>query len=155
ANAALQQRPEVLAAVRVDRAVHVGFGVVDDLVRVVGSQTSVGRERIGVDGGTGFDFGAHDVLHRTTPQRVDDVQTNPAGVIAFVPLHQTHHRDFPGEAASTLDDALAPSDVHVARLATDVGFVHFDFAGQLAATAVRVLHGEPDAVQHEPRGLLR
>ena len=61
ADAALQQRPEVLQAVGVNLAVHVRYGVVDDLMRVVGFQPFVRQQRIGVERGTGFnvlsDFG--------------------------------------------------------------------------------------------------
>src|SRR5262249_31355282 len=54
-------------------------------------------------------------------------------------------------------DALPPttSGRHVAGLAADVGFVHFDVAAELPAAVGVVLHGEPNALQHEPRGLLR
>ena len=52
--------------------------------------------------------------------------------------------------------ALAAVFVHVARLAADVGFVHFDVAAQFAAAVVLVfLHGETNALEHEPCGLLR
>ena len=42
--------------------------------------------------------------------------------------------------------------MHVAGLAADVGFVHFDVAAELAA--VFSLHGEPETREHEPRGFL-
>lgn len=43
--------------------------------------------------------------------------------------------------------------MHVPRLATDKGFVDFNFAPKLAAESF-VLHSKPDSVQHEPCGLL-
>lgn len=43
--------------------------------------------------------------------------------------------------------------MHVASLAADKGLIHLDIAVELLE-ATR-LHGESDAMQHEPRGLLR
>ena len=43
--------------------------------------------------------------------------------------------------------------VHVSRFAADESFVHFDFAAEFAAEEF-ILHGKPDAVEHEPCGLL-
>jgi hypothetical protein len=79
-EAPLQQRPEVLAAVRVDRAVRVGFGLVDHFVCVVGSQSRVGRERIGVDARSGFDVFADDGLNVLPFQGVQDVRATRAVV---------------------------------------------------------------------------
>src|SRR5579884_1783180 len=46
ANHPLEQRPEVLDTVRVDLAVYVSFGVVDDTVDVLRVEPLVGRQRI-------------------------------------------------------------------------------------------------------------
>ena len=51
-----------------------------------------------------------------------------------------------------LDDPFALRLVHEASGPADEGFIDFDFAFQFAER--HRLHGEPDAVQHEPRGLL-
>ena len=52
---ALEQRPEVFQPVGVDVAARVGLGVVDDLVGVVGRQSIVGLEGIGVERRAGLD----------------------------------------------------------------------------------------------------
>src|SRR6202030_2239515 len=43
--------------------------------------------------------------------------------------------------------------VHIAGLRADEGFINFDFASELVKTLV--LHCKPDAMKHEPSGLLR
>ncbi len=48
-DVAFQERPEVFEPVGVDLAARVGFGVVDDLVRVVGRQAFIRLQRVGVD----------------------------------------------------------------------------------------------------------
>jgi hypothetical protein len=49
--------------------------------------------------------------------------------------------------------ALTPFRVHVPGLAADERFVHFDFAIDLVEGFS--LHRKANAVEHEPRGLLR
>lgn len=51
----LQQRPEVLAAVRVNVAVNVLLGVVDDVVNVVRREALIREVIVRVDGRTSFD----------------------------------------------------------------------------------------------------
>jgi len=48
-DGALQEAPEVLAAIGVDFTVHVGFGVVNDVMGVVGVQPVVRQEEVSVD----------------------------------------------------------------------------------------------------------
>ena len=43
--------------------------------------------------------------------------------------------------------------MHIARLATNEGFIHFDFSAQLAAALLALL-SKADAVEQKPRGLL-
>lgn len=59
AQPALQQRPVVLQAVRVDFAVHVGDRMVNDLVRVFTGESIVGQQRVTVERRTGFDVLVH------------------------------------------------------------------------------------------------
>ena len=71
-----------------------------------------------------------------------------------MPLQHAHDGDLADRARpARADAARACVGVHVARLAADVGFVHFHVADSLPP--VVVLHRQPNAVQHEPRGLLR
>jgi hypothetical protein len=48
-DAALEKRPEVLKTVCVYAAIHVLNGMVNNLVRVVGSESFVGKQSIGVE----------------------------------------------------------------------------------------------------------
>jgi hypothetical protein len=54
ANAALQERPEILKGVGVDVAIHVGYGVVNDLMRILAFEPIVGKQRIGIKRRTRF-----------------------------------------------------------------------------------------------------
>ena len=47
---ALEQRPEVFAAVGVDVPIHVRLGVVDDVVVIAAGEAGVGRKGVGVQG---------------------------------------------------------------------------------------------------------
>src|ERR1039458_1702908 len=51
-DAALQETPKVLQAIRVYAAIYVLRGMVNDLVRIVRCESFVGHERIGVEGCT-------------------------------------------------------------------------------------------------------
>src|ERR1039458_8303243 len=53
-NAALEQRPEVLKSVRMDAAIHILNGVVNNLVRVVARQTIVGEQGVGIESRASF-----------------------------------------------------------------------------------------------------
>jgi hypothetical protein len=68
-------------------------------------------------------------------------------------LKQSHHSGFV-LAAGSGDAALALADMHVARLPADETFVRFHFAAELASKEL-ILHGETDAMEHEPCCLLR
>jgi hypothetical protein len=63
------------------------------------------------------------------------------------------HNDGLVFAASAGDDAGFLALMHVPSLAADESLVHFDFSREASAGNV-VLHGEADAVAHEPCGLL-
>src|SRR4051794_29523143 len=56
-------------------------------------------------------------------------------------------------SASALDLPLAGDAVHVARLAADVALVYLYLAIELVEAPG--LHGEANALEHEPSGLLR
>jgi len=72
--------------------------------------------------------------------------------VRAVALRQAHDRsltDRPGADSARLELLL----VHEPRGTTDVGLVYLDFALKLPEPSA--LHGEPNAVQHEPAGFLR
>src|SRR5437016_3157745 len=61
--------------------------------------------------------------------------------------------NFAASIATELLDAALTIRVHVARLAADEGFINLDFAAE-TATSQFILHRQPHAVKHEPRGFL-
>jgi hypothetical protein len=61
-DASLQETPKVFDVVRVNIAVNVLDRVVDDLVRVVGSQSAIGQQRVTVERGTGLHVFSHGFL---------------------------------------------------------------------------------------------
>ena len=54
-DAALEQRPEVLKAVGVNLTINVLLGMVNNFVGVLGSQTVIGAQSIGVECRASFD----------------------------------------------------------------------------------------------------
>jgi hypothetical protein len=152
---ALQQRPEVLATVRVNLPVNVRLSVIDHLMHVFGSKLVVRLQRVGVDVRARFDIQADASFKRVPLVVRDRCHTDLAVAGCAVPLKQSHNGDLAVEASALATDTgtAFPVGVHVARSATDVGFINFDVATELAAARF-VLHRQTDAVQHEPRGLL-
>src|SRR5581483_4538937 len=74
-----------------------------------------------------------------------------AVTVGAVALQQSHDRSL-ARATSADDFPSTRVLVHEPRLAADEGLIDFDGAGHTTEGAG--LHGEPDAVEHEPRGLL-
>src|SRR5712692_3308662 len=58
-NTTLQERPEVFHGVSVNGPVHVGDRVVNNLVRVLASQSVIGTEIVAVEGGSGLYMLSH------------------------------------------------------------------------------------------------
>jgi len=84
----------------------------------------------------------------------NDLQTHLAWlIVALVALQQPHDGDLTSDATlATFEHASFPVLVHVTTATTDEGFVSFNVPAELAAAGI--LHGESNAVQHEPCGLL-
>lgn len=148
-DAALEQRPEVFKAVGVHVLTRVALRMVNDVVDVMLIQPVIRQERVGVHGRAMLDVRVDVRLQVLGASALHNLQAN-GGVLA-VALKQTHNRDLCAHA-SAFDNALALADVHVARLAADVGLIYLDFAVHLAEAFS--LHGKTDTVKHEPRGLL-
>src|SRR5579871_395312 len=140
-EAPLQEAPEVLQPVGVNLPVNVGFGVIDDLVREVLTQTPVGKQFIGVD-----------------VRSLADVLLNDGLKSLFLPVVNHGRSDLAAALEHAYHDGLlkrivlALRGVHVSRLAADEGFIYFDMTGQLAALFSLVCL--PNPVKHEPRGFL-
>lgn len=146
----LEQRPKVLKAVGVDASANIGLGVVNDAVHKRLGKVPVGRERVRVDFRTRFNHVADarvDLMRFAVPQHLE---RNPRMVLPFRPFQHAHNGCF-------ADNARAPNvplpSVHVAGLGPDEGLIRFDFTPHLGNGTV--LHGEPDAMEHEPSGFLR
>jgi len=146
-QSALQETPEVLHRVRVNVAVHVLYGVVDDCVLVFVLQTVIRFQFVTEDSGASFDAlpdGRLQFFLRAAPDVADD--NLPAA------LDHPEHDLF--ICAAGTRNLLCPfSLVHIAGLPTDEGFVYFDFPAQFVEGPI--LHRKANPVQHKPCGLLR
>ncbi len=142
----LEQAPEVLDAVGVNLPVHVLDGVVDGAMVEVSTETGVRRQRVGVDGRSGFDAIPDVALESAALDAVNDVDADPAAAL--------NHADDGGLVVhrATPSGLMPVGLVHVAGLAADVGLVNFNLTRE-HGEALR-LHRKPDALEHEPRRLL-
>jgi len=146
-DAALEERPEILKAVGVYAAIHVLHGMIDNLVRVVGSESFIGKQSIGVESRASFDMLADFALQCSLLAIRYDGGANLSAT-----LQDAHDSSLVLRARSS-NPALALTQVHVSRLATNEGFVYFDLAAEFAAEKI-VLDSKPKALQHEPCRLL-
>ena len=145
-EAPLQETPEVLHPVRVYVLIHVFDRVIDDRMLKVGFESLIGIQFVGEDGRACFDVLA-DVLLEFFLAPV----FNHEGADIAAPLHHAHDHGFILTAGTS--DLLRPlSGVHVAGFATDESLVDLDFPAELVEAGF--LHCQPDAMIHEPRGLL-
>jgi hypothetical protein len=58
-KAALQQAPEILHGVGMNRAVHVGYGVIDDLMSILRLESLIGFQVIAIEGRAYFNMLPH------------------------------------------------------------------------------------------------
>src|ERR1019366_6089454 len=146
-DAALQETPEVLKAVRVYAAIYVLNGMVNDLMRVVGCQSCVGHERVAVESRASFyvlaDFALQTMLLAI---RYD------CGANLSAALKDSHDCGFVLSPRAS-DWAFALTRVLFTGLPADERFVYLDFAAEFGAEEV-ILNSKPKALQHEPCGLL-
>src|ERR1022692_3831964 len=131
ADATFQAGPKILDAVGVDVAVHVSFGMVDDLVIVLGQGVIVGRGFIGVYGRSGFDI-FFDILGERLALGFADHFCGHFAVALKQPLNGGLAN---GTASLPAHDFRFPALVHVPGLAADEGFVHFNLTAKFAAVA--------------------
>lgn len=137
-----------VGAIRVDLPIDITLGVIDDLVRVILSQSEVGHDLIGVQMGTSFDI-VMNSRYDTLPLGV----LNDAGADFTVTLKHSLNCNFPDmTAALTFEQSQLAALVHVPRLATYVRFVNLNLTAQFGKAAI--LHRQPDSLKHEPSGFL-
>jgi hypothetical protein len=130
----------------VNGTVNVLNSVIDYFVCVVTFETLVGKQLIGIKSGASLnallDFILKDSLFPVLNNNRLDVST------AF---NKSNHGGFVLSSCSG-DSASALRDMHIPRLAADKRFVNLNVARELHERPL--LHGEPDAVECEPSGLL-
>ena len=145
----LQKAPEVFEIVGVNLPVYVSDGVVYHLMFIISNESLVRWQRISEESGFGSHMFSHFRLERFFLAARNDVsmyisaalKNSQNGSLALVAVF--YH------------SPLAYIAVHIAGLSTDECFVHFDFFAFATEFYGRIsLHGESDAVQHEPCGLL-
>lgn len=145
----LHQRPEVLNRVRMNLAAHVLDGMVNHFVLEMFVQSRVRLERIGVERSTRLDVFVNQRVHHVFAALVYDL--SPYSSSTF------HKADY--GCLVVFDDSsksITAMLVHVPSLAADEGFIHFHFTSRSAhlGRVERILHCQPQALQHEPCRLL-
>jgi hypothetical protein len=143
---ALEQAPKAFQVISVNVAVHVFDGVVDDRVLIVSVQSFIGQQLIGEDRRASFHVVTNLLLKFFLGVAFDYFRANPPAA-----FHESHNHGLIF-AASAGDYSFTLILMHEARETTNHTFVNFYFARQLAA--LLILHGEPDTMEHEPRGFL-
>src|SRR5579871_1295517 len=149
AQSAFKQAPEVFQTVGMDIAPNVGFGVVNELVRVISAKAEIGQELIAVNCASALDT----ILHV-----FDKIPAMMGAGEYFGSDFATalKHRLYGGlvrrSAVLTSHDALAPIPMHVTGIATYIRLIYLDFANKLGR--VLILHRQPEPLQHEPSRLL-
>ena len=145
-DASLQERPVVFHSIGVNLPMHVSNGMVNDLVRVVPVKVIVGRQRISEESGPDSDMLSHLGLQGLLASIRNDGSAD---------LTATLQNPYYGSlvlATSPGDSLCAFVQVHIAGESADESFVHFDFAADFPKRFI--LQSKPDAMQHEPCGLL-
>lgn len=145
----LQQAPEVLQPVGMDIPLDVGFGVVDELVDVVGLQPKVGDCLIAEDVRARFNV-LFDVASQipSVVRPGENLGTNLASS-----LQDSLNASLTGSASTfALERPLLPVLVYIPSLAADVGLIDLDLSREHGSAFV--LHGKSNPVEHEPSGLL-
>jgi len=142
----LQQRPEVLKPVGVDTAVDVFNGMVNNLMRIVPSQSFIGKKSISVESSTSLNM----LLYFRLKSGLLAVWDN-CGVNLTAALKDAHDSSLI-LGASTSDATGLDAQVHVTGLAADESLISFNLTRELDGRVV--VQGHTDAVKHEPSRLL-
>ncbi len=145
-QSALEETPKVFETVGVDLTVNVPFGMVNYLVHKILAQSLIREKCIGVDRAARrnviSDFALDGSLAPIRNYRCTDLAAT---------LQDSHDGSFVlGSGFGDADPALVL--VHEASSTADEGLVYFDFATHHSERFI--LQGEPNAMEHEPSGLL-
>jgi len=145
----LQETPEIFQSVGMDFATNVFYGMVNHFMLKL-TQSLIRLKGVSEDRRSGDNVFAKFRLERLLFCARNDLHAHSAVALSAA-LKNAHNRSFVFSASAS-DDARTLRNVHVAGLAADEGFVRFDLAGQFVTKLL--LMGQPDPMQHEPRGLL-
>src|SRR5688572_28401083 len=118
-DGSLQQAPKILKAIRVYRSINVCFGMVNNLVGVLG-KAIIRFQRIGVQFRTGRYMFPNLAMEMMLPSSINDRRTDFARLTIQQPKHDSlAHRAAPANLFFPF------STVHVARLTADERLVSF------------------------------
>lgn len=145
----LKQRPKVFEAVGMNVAVNVALHVIDNLAVVIAVKIVVRHKRVGANPRTGQDVFADVAAKLGAARGVDHFENHAGRLLALAALKDALNGRLGDSSVANLRSAAL---VHVTGLRADVGFVGFADAAEFIEIAV--LHRQPEAVQHEPRGFL-
>jgi hypothetical protein len=144
---ALQERPEVLDAVRVDVPLNVAFGVVDHLMDIIDRQAVVGTPSVAEYTRAALDIFAHNALQR----RAAGIGNVAQADFLRLAIQEAHHDCFAGPARRR--DLASLILMHEASGTADKRLVYLEIACDLSERAI--LHRFANAVEHEPCAFLR
>src|SRR5258708_11211242 len=145
-ESAFEETPKVFESVGVDLPIDVSFGVVNDLVDKILVQSLIGEKCIGVDRATSRDMLSNFTLDRS----LAPIRNYRCADFATA-LQDSHNGSLVlGSGFGDADPALV--FMHEASRSADEGFIYLDFTAYHSERFI--LQGEPDAMQHEPCGLL-
>jgi len=145
-DATLQKAPIIFESVGVDVLYGIGPGMVNDVVNVLSVQSGIGYPSVSEN-------------LRASRNVFQNFATK--GLTSHIGNHRSTNLSTPFQdskdcnlipTASAHNFCTPLADMHVAGEPADKGFVNLDLSAQFSS--VLILQGEPDAVQHEPRGFL-
>ena len=151
-HSALEQAPKVFHPVRVDVAAHIAHCMVNDVVREIFREASVGAKRVRVNFRALQDILTDVALQFGTLCAVHYGQTDFGCALATRALQQTLHGS-EGLVPGALHVFALLCRVHVASASADPSFINFNVTVELDEGTV--LQRKANTVKHEPRGFLR
>src|SRR6266849_3319264 len=144
-----QKRPEVFQSVRVDMALRITNGMVNNSSVVVVFKIVIRHKRISADSSALLDILANVTAKLRSARGANYLQNHARVLVRSCPFQDALYSSFLKPCVS---NTRAFIFVHVSSFGADVGFVCFTSALHFREAAL--LHSEPDALQHEPRGVL-
>src|SRR5437764_10013119 len=121
-HAALEQRPKVLKRIGVYSAIYVLRSMVNNLVRVIGRQSLIGKQCVCVQSRASFNMLANLSLQGTLATIRNDRSTNLSAT-----LHDSNNCGLIFSASAS-NATLPLAQVHIPRLAANEGLVNFNLA---------------------------